>query len=110
MNRDPVELDEFRHDKGDADEGERSKAIQHYFNELLKDPDVIWESISEVACSSDEEAAKRVADIAEVIKLHRTYKSTGQLFLSKLADLILAADDYITGLAIARYDAEGAPE
>ena len=93
---------------------ERTKAIQHYFAELLKDPDVIWESISEVACSSDEEAAKRVADIANSIesfaKMAASINTNNAHWLTlSLAGLITAAYDYITDLATARYDAEGAP-
>lgn len=107
MNRDPVELDEFRHDKGDADEAERTKAIQHYFDELLKDPDVIWESISETACSSEEESAERVKEIASTMKLRNQWGPSDFFYLAKLAGLVTAAHNYIMGIATARYDAEG---
>ena len=91
-------------------EDERTNAIQHYFNELLKNPDVVWESISETACRSDEEAAKRALEIADAIKLQGYYKTLGILLPGRLAVIVMSAYDYITALATARYDAEGAPE
>ena len=90
-------------------EDERTKAIRYYFEEYLKTPDVIWESISETACRSDEEAAKRVAEIAEAIKLLCYYKIAVPQALSGLANLIFNAFSYVMALATARYDAEGAP-
>ena len=104
-------------------EDERSKAIRYYFEEYLKDPAVIWESISEVACSSDEEAAARVSEVAEVIRQNQPNFRPGsgdyrcpftQTYcvpsMPAMAGLGLSAHNYIMGLATARYDAEGVPE
>ena len=113
MTRDRVEMDEARHDRGDDDEAERTKAIQHYFDEYLKDPCIIWESISAAACSSDEEAAKRVREIACAIKLLELRTQWGQsdLFhLNKLVGLVTAAFNYIMDLSTERYDTEGVPD
>ena len=90
-------------------EDERTKAIRYYFEEYLKDPCIIWESISETACRSDEEAAKRVAEIALALKLYDKWGPADHAHLAMLAALVAAAFTYIMGVATARYDAEGAP-